>query len=582
MKAKSLRGGLLVLVSFGICLSGSAATRICSVYLESYASLQKQLAVGVGAFQAPQLGALSMMISAGLPGAAQMDNNKPLALHVLDLGDGETGMVLEVSPSGAADAYLQALVGAGAALPPPVNGIYKLPNGTAVRVAGNRLFLAPNAKNPVACLAADVDQLPGMPTLPGVLRISLSPAALAPLLEKAGKAIPAAPAGGAPNAEQTRRTMEKAIAFYGQLLGQLDALHLGINIQPEGLFIRSRLAPKAGTDIAAFVASAKPVGAEQLAFIEKDSLVSYASGASVIPEGLKRQFIDFYAQMVALSPLYDATQTNDLAVVMSQSTRKFDAPTALTASLSADGSTLLAQGTMTMPNPAKYLDEQIALLKTPAFQKLTSLSGGMQLSEPTTRDYKGVKAYAWKTVLDEQAMEKTVRAGIPANLPPEQVEALVKSNLATMRLVMKLFGGGYEYAATAKDFVFGMGTPAMLEAAIDRAQAAPAASAEATRIETLLAPSSEPHSLGRFSLSKLVLLMFAAQPELAAAVKDVPAGEGIVFASWLYDGERLTALLVPASEIKTLTAFAQAAQAQAMQKRGITPPPARPPIPANF
>jgi hypothetical protein len=561
-------------------LQGWAATRICSVYLESYSALQKQLFLGAEAFQAPQLGALPMMISAGLPGAAQMDNGKPVALHVLDLGEGKTGMVIEVSPSGTPEAYLKALAGEVVALPEPASGVYTLANGTAAKVAGGRLLLALKGTDLAACLAPGIEKLPEMPALPGVLRVSLSPSALMPQLAKFKKTMSALPKGGATNAEQGQRSMAAMLDFYGLMLGQLDGYHLGLNIQPEGLFIRTRVSPKAGTDLAALMASGKPASAAQLAFIEKGSLFSYASGGGVVPERLKQQFIALYAQIAALSPLYGPAQTNELAALMRTSVRMFGSPMVFTGTQAAEGGALLMQGTIAVANPASYLAEQIEMMKSPVFQKLMGQSG-MKFPEPTVRICKGLKAYAWKTELDEQAMEKAARAGLPPNLPPDKAEEALKSGMASMRAAMTLFGGGYEYAATAKELVIGAGSPLMLEAAIGRVQAAPVASAEAARIEVLLSPSVDPRSLGRFSLGGLMGMMMATQPKLADAVKGLPAGEGVVFASWPVGGELLTALLVPASEIKAVTALTQAVQAQAAQKQGAPPPP-RPPIPANF
>lgn len=579
MKSRFSRTLLTCLVVTAFCLNSTAATRICSVYLESYSALQKQLFLGAEAFQAPQLGAVPMMISAGLPGASQLDNAKPIALHVLDLGGGETGIVIEVSPSGAPEAYLKALAGEGAALPEPAGGVYTLANGTSAKVAGGRLYLAMKGTDLSACLGLGVEKLPEMPALPGVLRVSLSPAALAPQLAKFKKTMSAMPMGGAANAEQGQRSMAAMLDFYGLMLGQLDGYHLGLNIQPEGLFIRTRVSPKAGTDLAALMASGKPASAAQLAFIEKGSLFSYVSGGGVIPERLKQQVIALYAQMAALSPLYGPAQTNELAGLMRASVRMFGAPMAFTGTQAAEGGALLMQGTIAVANPVAYLAEQIEMMKSPAFQKLMGQSG-MKFPEPTVRTCKGLKAYAWKTELDEVAMEKAARAGLPANLPPEKAEEALKSSMASIRSAMMLFGGGYEYAATAKELVVGMGSPAMLEAAISRVQAAPVASAEAARIEALLSPSVDPRSLGRFSLGGLMGMMMATQPELALAVKGLPAGEGVVFASWPVGGELLTALLVPASEIKAVTALTQAVQAQAKQKQGAPPP--RPPIPANF
>jgi hypothetical protein len=576
-------GFFAVLVACGIARDACAATRVCSVYLESYSALQKQLALGAQAFQAPQLGALPMMISATLPGAAQMDNAKPVAMHVLDLGDGETATVVEVSPAGAPEAFLKALAGEGAELPAPVGGVYTLPKGTSAKVVGGRVFFALKGAKPDACLGPGLEKLSEMPALPGVIRVSVSPAALAPSIEKLKKTMSAMPAGGAPNAEQGVRSLRGVVDFYGAMIAQLDAYHLGINIQAEGLFIRSRLAPKAGTDLAALTASGKPAAPAQLAFIEAGSLFSYASGGCAMPERLKQQIVDLYAQMAAMSPMYESAQTNELASLMRQSVRLFGAPMAFTGALSGEGGALEAQGVMALPDPAGYLGEQIEMMKKPAYQKLMGHSG-LRLGEPVTRDCKGLKAYSWKTAIDEQAMEQAARANLPKNLPPDQAEEALKSSLASMRAMLKLFGNGYEYTATAKELIFGMGSPAALDAAVERSRKAGAPSAEAVRIQELLNPSGAPHSVGRLSLGGLMGITLAAQPELAAAVKAAPQGEGILFASWPVGGEALTAVLVSASEIRSYMAFFQAVQAEAMQKQqgGKKPAQARPPIPANF
>ena len=121
MKTRCTRGLLIGFFCSFAWLGVSAATRVCSVYIESYAALQKQIFLGAEIFQAPQLGALPMVITKALPGAAQMDNGKPVALHVLDIGAGKTGFVLEVTPAGTAEAYLQSIAGAEAKLPVPVD-----------------------------------------------------------------------------------------------------------------------------------------------------------------------------------------------------------------------------------------------------------------------------------------------------------------------------------------------------------------------------------------------------------------------------------------------------------------------------
>jgi hypothetical protein len=576
MKVRFTRCLLVGLIATAACLNVSAATRICSVYLESYSALQKQLFLGAEVFQAPQLGALPMMITAGLPGAAQMDNGQPVALHVLDCGDGETGLVVEVTPSGTAEAYLQAIIGAEAKLPAPADGVYTLENGTGAKIVGGRLLLAPRVGKTPVSLGKDVEKLPSMPAVPGVIRVSVSPSALKPLMQKLKLAMAAAPATGAANAEQGRRSVESMLDFYGLMLAQIDAMHMGINIQAEGLFIRSRLAPKPGSDLASLVASGKPLSAAQLAFIEKDSLFGYASGGYTLPETLKRQCLDLYAKMVALSPLYGASQTNELVAVMNQSMRVLGSPMAFTGNLPTNSQTFLMQGAMGVPNPVAYLNDQLAMMRSPAFQKLMSQSG-MEIPEPTTRTCKGLKVYTWKNMFDEKALAKVLRASLPSNTPPEQVEAATQASMASMRAMLKFFSSGYEYAATPKAIVFGMGSPAMIEQALDRTQApAGGTAAEAERITKLLSPSAAPHSLGRLSLGGLMRFALSTQPEAASLMKGAlaaPAGEGLAFAEWFANGEALSALLIPASEIKSVTALAQGVKMQSMQKKPGVPSP---------
>ncbi len=581
MKTRLVRPCLSALVlSAGLVQSAVSATRLCSVYVESFSVLQKQLFTGAEVFQAPQLGALPMMMGAGLPGAAQMNNDKPLALHILNLGENKTGLVVEVTPSGTAEAYLKALAGgAEAALPAPVGGVYTLENGMAAKEAGGRLFFVLKADDPAACLAAGLERLPPMPAMPGAIRVSVAPSAMVPLLDSFKKTMAAAQANPNPAAEQGRQAVSGALDFYGQLFRQVDAYHLSLNIQTEGLFIRSRLAPKAGTDMAALVAGAKPATAAQLAFVEKGSFLSFASGGGAVPERFKRQIADFYVRMLTASPLYATMQTNELASVMGHSIRLLGAPLAVTAGAPGADGTLPVQGFMNVADPAGYLNEQLALMKTPVYQTLMGKSG-LTFPEPTKRSAKGLTVYSWKTDFDEVALEKAARAGLPPNLPPEQADAAAKSSVASMREMMKLFSGGYEYAATAQALLFGMGSPALIEAVAERVRAPARPGAEAERIRTVLSPSGAPHNMGRLSLGGLMGLGLAAQPELAAAAKGIPPGEGVIFTGWTVGGEMLGALLVPPSEVKAVTALTQAVQAQALQKAGA--PVARPPIPPGF
>ncbi|MDR2849525.1 MAG: hypothetical protein LBW77_03165 [Verrucomicrobiota bacterium] len=574
MKAVTSRVLVWGLLVFSCSLGASAATRLCSVYVESLAALQKQIYLGAEAFQAPALGALPMLIAGGLPGAAQLDNNKPLAAHVFDTGDGETGIVVEAVPAAAPEAYLQALAG-GAALPEAKDGIYTL-GGQAAKVAAGRVFFVPEKKH-VSLLADGVEKLSDMPAIPGVLRLTIYPAALAPKVKVFATNIPVT---GTANAEEGRRVVEGITGFYAGLLEQLDAWHLGINVQTEGLFLRARLAPKAGSDLAALVASGKPVAPRQLAFIEKDAIFSYASGPSKLPAGLERQLTDLYGTMLASTLPKEEGVANEMAAIIKQSLNLLGAPVAFSVGQpAAAGQSFRIGGFWELADPAGYLKLQVEQSKNPAIKKVTEQSG-MVYAEPTVRESQGLQILTFKLAFDDKLAEKNIREKMPAGLPPEVVDGAVKTNLETLRKIMP-FINGYEYAATAKELLFGMGA-GQIETVAERLKAPPAASAEAARIEKLLAPSGDPTGIGRFSLNQILLIALADNPQLTGALKALPAGDGIVFAGWSVGGEALSATLIPASDIKAAVALGMAAQAAQGGGGRRNAPPARPPIPENF
>ncbi len=535
-------------------LAASAATRICSVYVESYSALQKQLFLGAEVFQSPQLGAMPMMLTMSLPGAAQINPDQPVALHIFDIADGKTGFVLEVTPVGTPEAYLQAIIGNEARLTAPVDGVFAFEGGAA-RVAGNRVQLSTKAADLDACVGKDAAELPPLPAIPGTIRIAASPAALKPLIASFKKTFAAMSQSGIPNAEQTQRSIETVFDFYSMLLGQMEALQLGMVIQREGLAIHTWMTPAKGSEIANLVASVKPVTPEHLAFLESDALFGFAAGSYVLPEALRKQFVDMYTRLVSLSPGTSSVQPADLAAMMDQSMRVLGAPIAFTANLSTNA--LLVQGVMDVADAEAYLSQQLAMMKTPTFQAMMKQSG-MTLSEPVVRTYKTSKIHTFNTVFDEESFKKIMREQLGADADPETVEAAMEAGMGPMRMVMKLFSG-YEYAATEKTLAFGMGAPAMVERAIDRSGTPAQPSAEAGRIQHLLAPPAAPCAVGRFSLSgfiKMILTMTDTLP--AEDATTLPAGEGAVFAEWIVEGHAQSTLLVPPSEITSMKAMFQA------------------------
>ena len=540
-------------------LNGGAAPRIGTLYLESQAALQTQLLRGAEVFEFPQLAALPMLLTMRLPGAALMDTRKPIAMHVMQSGSSAPNLILEISPAGTAEAYLQALVGEGTPLPVPTEGVFRLGDGTQARIVDGRLLLAPDMGNEANGLAGDIAALPALPDMPGAIRLSLAPAALGPMLKNARKMLDSMP-DSMPNAAQNRRLMQSMFDGYASVLEQIEVLNLGLDMQNDGLYIRSRLVPKAGTDLAALIASMQPAAAVALDFVESSSMFSYASGSATLPPAFTQRLTDFYTQMMTLAPGLGAVAPDEVAALMAPSMAALGAPMAFTVRPSAE-MPLLAQGMMGVAAPAAYIEHQIALMKAPLFQKLSHMTP----AAPVKRDWQGTTVYTFQNPMDEAAMAQMMRAAMPSNTPPAQAEAAMKASLEAMKTMSRFFAGGYEYAATPKALAFGMGAPAMVEEALKRVQAPPTTSQEAERIKTkLVADGALPQALGRMSWSSLVSLMMSAF--VAPGLAPVAPGEGVIFANWTAGNDLYGALLIPPSEIKAVKAQMQALQMQMMQK----------------
>jgi hypothetical protein len=555
------------LITTALCamlpLVSSAATRICSVYVESYASLQKQLFLGAEVFNAPQLGAMPMMLTMSLPGAAQINPDQPVALHLFDVGNAKTGFIMELTPVGTnASAYLQAIIGNEDKLPVPVNGVYVF-NGGAARVVGTRVLFAPKASDLAACAGTNAPALPPLPAIPGTIRVVAFPSALKPMISNLKTVFADLSASGMPNAKQTQQSMDAIIDFYGQLLGQIDTMQIGIAVQREGLAIRSRLIPTKDSDIATLLASAKPVTPEYLTYLDGDALFRCAAGSYTFPATLRKQIVDLYTSMMRLQPNLASVESKDIAELFDVSIRSIGAPLALTATCRTNA--ILVQGMMGMPQSVSdstaaetYLTDQLAMMKKPVFAAIMGQSG-MKMPEPVVRTYKDVKIHTFKTLLDEEGFKKTLRAQMPADLDPKDLDEAMQAALKPMRAMMKLLEPGYEYAAKGKTLAFGMGSPEMVEQVINRIDTPAKPSVEANRITQLLAPASAPFVIGRLSLSgiaKVILTLTRVVPAEAAAA--FPTGDGVVMAEWITGGQAESAILITTSEITSLTAIFQA------------------------
>ena len=527
------------------------AERLCSVYVESMTVLQQQIQKASEVFEAPELGMFPMMMTMMVPGGSQVNVSEPVSLHVFDIGDGNVGSILELTPATTAEMFLKALTAAsGKPLAPAVEGRFTFDGGVA-QVVGPRLLLAKNAQELAACAGGAVPALPPMPAaVTGAIRVTIAPAAAVPMLEAQKEKLAGLSSAAGAEAAQAKEMLEMMFSIYSRALAQINVLELGVSVQQEGLVIRKRLAAKSGSTVAGILGSMTPVAPEYLSFVNPDSLFSFATGSYVVPEQLKRQIVTLYRKMIKSSPMMAGVEDAELTTMLSQSAAMAGAASAFAGRMSPENR-LLMHGLIGVPNAAAYLEEMVTLMKTPAYQAMMAGSG-MRIAEPVKRAYKESSIYSWTFTFDEEAMRKTIQAQSPEVPLDEQ-------SFAGMQTVMKVLGSAYEYAAASRGLAFGMGSPAMVEQAVDRLTAPAPESAEAARIRKMLSPAAAPAVIGRLAIVDIALVAMKMQgaelpPEIAAA----PAGEGIVFADWIENGDLKSATLIPAADVKTLRMMTKA------------------------
>jgi len=532
-------------------LRAGAVERLCSVYLESPAALQQQVQLAAQVFESQELGMMPMMITMMLPGGNQVSMSDPVALHVFDIGSGRTASLVELTPATTAEMFLKSLTAAGGKpLAPAVDGRYTFDGGSA-QTRGTRLLLAKTADELDACTGGAVPALPPMPAIKGVVRVAMAPSAVVPMLEAAQGELIEAMAAGGPEAAQAKDLMTLMLGLYSRTLAQINTVNLGIAVQAEGLVMRSHLVPATGSTLAGILASLQPVEPAYLGFVETDTIFSMAAGAYTLSDQLKRQVISLYIRMIEATPTVADVDTSELAFAMRESIASLGAAMAWSFAMNPDRQSFLIKGAMGITPAVPYLENMVALVNTPGMKAVMAQSG-VVMSTPQKRMVKTYPAYNWKLSFDEALLRRQMGAA-------GQDEQAV----AAVNRMMQFFGHGYDYAATPKGITFGLGSPAMVEMASDLLMAAEAQTAEAERIRSLLAPASAPVAMGRLGLLDAVRMATRIGADISGepmptAVAALPAGEGIVFADWLKGSEVNGAMLIPAADIKALSAMAKA------------------------
>ncbi len=595
MSLKNLISRVLLVAALSFTLNSVAAERLATLYIESYNELQRQLTLGTEIFEAPQLAAAPLLLNAALPAMNAVDPDKPIALHLLELDNNSTEGVFEVTPAGELEALLRMIAGIedNDRLAPPENNIYLLGKDMAARLAGGRLFFY-RGKNHTLALADGLELLPAMPAMPGALRISIAPATLASRMDGLMDQL-----NNMNNvAVQTTNpeTLEAMVKFYQNQVKQIAEVHLGIAIQQEGLFIRSRTAPVAESDLAQQIVSAQPLEPSQLALISKDAMINYASGKTTLQPDNAKASLDFWISLIENSNADKKGDIKKLTDIWANLMQLAGAPYAYTVDTPAEKDTPLPlRGFIQYPQAEDFVTQQNQLLESDEIQALFKEANPDSPPLPLKRTHNNIAIFNLPGTFNEESFKENLLKNLPAEMGEEEREKTLKRALESARNSAKLFSYGYDYAALKDSLIFGMGNKEQIEQVIaerQNQQAAP--SAAATRIEELISPSGKLHTIGSLSIAKLIV-SFATDKKLIDGIKEQPAGEGILFGSWRIDDEMLGVTLLTPSEIKVISTAIQA-QAQARDRgqqgrrrgggRRRTPgaeaAPTRPPIPPGF
>jgi hypothetical protein len=540
--------GLFLVLVMAVALPAGAVERICSVYLESPSALQQQIQQAALVFESPEMGVAPMMMTMMVPGGSQVKMTEPVSLHVFDVGGGKTAGVLELTPATTAEMFLKSLTAAsGKPLDPAVNGRYTFENGVA-QERGGRLLLARTAAELDACTGGAVPALPPMPAVPGVIRVAMAPSAVVPMLDAAKAQMVRVMATGGEDSAQAKAGMKMMFDLYTRTLAQINTVNVGIGVQTEGLMIRSQLVPVSGSTLSGILATMQPVDPEHVGFVEAGTLFSMASGPYTLSDQLKRQIVSLYIRMIETTAPFADVDTTDLAFAMRESIESMGAAMAWSLAMRPNDKALQMKGVVGITPSVPYLEKMVDMANLPGMKAMMEQSG-VRTSTPEKRMYKDYPVYNWAMTINEAAMLKQMGAA-----------GQDKKAMAGINAMMALFGSGYAYAATPKGIAVGLGSPAMVEQASDQLMSTGAKATEAGRIRALLAPATDPVVIGRFGLLDAVRAAMRIGADVTgepmpAAIAALPAGEGIVFADWLQGSDVNTAMLIPAADIKALTAM---------------------------
>ncbi len=544
---KSTRHFLAAMLVAGFAMQATGATRMFSVYLESYAALQQQIFQGAQAFEIPELGSVPMLLSMSMPGASELNKNEPVALHVY-LPDGEPGtpaIVLDVGVANTPEAFLGALLGAsGGELPEAQNGRYVTSQGAA-QVHGKRLLLARSADDLDVGLAVGVPA--GLPKVPGVLRMQMAPMQVAGLLEQARPMMTAGM-----DTEQQKAMFDEVLGLYQSALEQVAIYEQGIGISEKGLAVRSRLVPAPGRAGEKIVASLQPAPDGWVQALDGDSLMAMVAGGYQVPEPVMQRVLDQYLAILAMVEDEVPVDRDMLRKLMQPSLAGLGAPTFFFADLAEDLSGLEYYGGALTDEASTMLQEMLEVQKSEAFGTYMK-SSGMQFSEPEAHEVAGVTVYRSQMKLDEDAFQEKMQAA-GAAMDPEE--------FANMQTFLNAFMGGQMYGATSEGMFFASGGDAQVLKALALLEGSNLDSEGGPDLLAQLDLPTAPYGVGRIDLLGMVRMGAAMSGEELPIKLPEDAGLGLLFAGWKSQGQVEQMMLLPAADIRAMSRTVRAATQQ--------------------
>jgi hypothetical protein len=529
------RNMMLVVALVGLMGGASfGGTRIVSVYIESLSSLQAQLFEAAQLFETPELGTAPMMINMMIPGAAQVDKNAPVAIHVFSGNDNDVAVVLSVKPANTAEMLLGAiLMSQGATVPEAVDGRYISEQGAA-QLHGDSLLIAKSTEHLDIALAVGVPS--ALPEVAGMLRIDAAPAKLVPMLDK----FQSMTLQQMTDQPEQSQMIASVFELYRLGLGQIASYQEGIGVSSQGIEIRGKMVPQPGRALSRIIPTLQAVDASWVSELEGDDLFAVATGAYVVPEETFTSILDRYIELLQASSSVSGTDwdAEALRAMMKPSLATMGVPTFMTANFDKeDGLSLL--GGMRMEDPSAYLSDMLELMKSDAYAKMMEQSG-ITVSEPTEREVNGNKVYRWGMNFDQDAFLKKMQQNGATNAVPADLAGFVKA--------MELFMPGYDYAATKDGLAFSSVDNADIEDAMKIL--APREVASSSILAKIGAPV-RPYMVGRFNF--LAMVDVASKLGATPVVPEIGTdGEGIVLAGWRSGDSVEHLTLIPAADIRAI------------------------------